>query len=405
MKKLLMLGGSPSQVVAIQKAKEMGYYVITCDYLEHNPGHQFSDEYHNVSTTDKEAVLALAKSLNIDGVLCFAADSGAPTVAYVAEKLKLPSFPYKSVEILSNKDMFRAFLKEHNFNIPIAKGYATLEEVKVDFHNFTIPVMVKPVDASGSRGVSLVDSHEMLERKVEDALQFSRAKRFIIEEYIDKQGYQIGGDCFFVDGKLVFSRLVNNHFVSNSTNSTISFVPTGESWPCNLPMDVQNEINCELQRLMKLLKMETGPIIFEALIDTIGNVYFIDIGVRNNGELTQIINEVDGIDLIEFTIKAALNEDCNKLIEAEQSGYWGFYTIINEQVGIFKGITIEKELRIKNLVKSSVFNLPSSTKLQTNSILGTLLLKFSSMEEMLEKMDRMGSFVRVNIEEENFINN
>ncbi|WP_332648204.1 ATP-grasp domain-containing protein [Lysinibacillus sp. 54212] len=402
MKKLLMLGGSPAQVVAIKTAKEMGYYVITCDYLEDNPGHQFSDEYHNVSTIDKEAVLALAKYLNIDGLLCYAADSGAPTVAYVAEKLGLPSFPYESVEILSNKDRFRAFLKENKFNLPLAKGYSILEEAKADFHNFNMPVMVKPVDSSGSRGVSLIDSLEMLESKVKDALHFSRAKRFIIEEYIDKQGYQIGGDCFFVDGKLAFSRLVNNHFISNST---ISFLPTGESWPCNLPLHVQNEINSELQRLMQLLKMKTGPLFFEAQIDTRGNIYFIDIGVRNNGELTQVINDVDGVDLIEYTIKAALDEDCSGLAEVDQSGYWGVYTIINERSGIFKGIKIENELRRNNLVKSNIANLPSPYKLQKNSSLGTLLLKFSSMEEMLEKMDRIGSFVSVNIEEEHIVNN
>ena len=142
MKKLLMLRGSSAQVVAIKKAKGLGYYVITADYLEDNPGHQFSDEYHNVSTTDKEAILNLAKSLHIDGVVCYISDPGIPTAAFVAENLNLPSFPYKSVEILSNKDMFRSFLKENNFNVPKAKGYTSLGEAKVDFHTFTMPVMI-----------------------------------------------------------------------------------------------------------------------------------------------------------------------------------------------------------------------------------------------------------------------
>lgn len=400
MKKILMLGGSPSQVVAIKKAKEMGYYVITCDYLEDNPGHQFSDEYYNVSTIDKEAILTLAKSLNIDGILCYAADSGAPTVAYVAEKLGLPSFPYKSVEVLSNKDMFRFFLKENHFNVPKAKGYTTLEEAKSDFHSFSLPVMIKPVDSSGSRGVSIIHSIELLEEKVEEALIFSRAKRFIIEEYIEKHGYQIGGDCFFVNGELVFSRLVNNHFQSNSLNAV---VPVGESWPCTLSLSLQEKVNSEIQRLVKLLNMKTGPLIFEVLIDSNENVYFIDLGVRNNGELTQAIKQVDGVDLVEYTIKAALNEDCSDLGNVEPKGYGAIYTILNEKEGLFKGLEIEDLLTRDNIVESNIINISSGSYIEKNKYLGSLLLEFSTMLEMLEKMDHMNNYIKVFVENETTI--
>ena len=104
-----MLGGSLYQTYAIKKAKKMGYYVISCDYLPSNPGHKYSDEYYNVSTTDKEAVLKLAKDLQVDGVVAYASDPAAPTAAYVCEQLGLPTSPFKSVEILSNKDLFRQF--------------------------------------------------------------------------------------------------------------------------------------------------------------------------------------------------------------------------------------------------------------------------------------------------------
>jgi len=400
MKKLLMLGGSPSQVIAIKKAKELGYYVIVCDYLEDNPGQQFSDEYYNISTMDKESVLKLAKSLSVDGVVCYISDPGIPTAAYVAEKLGLPSFPYEAVEILSNKDLFRVFLQENNFNVPQSKGYSTLEEVKDEFHTFKLPVMIKPVDSSGSRGVSKIDLIELLPEKVEEALCFSRAKRFIIEEYIEKKGYQIGGECFFVNGELAFSRLVNNHFQSNSTNLII---PVGDSWPCNLPIHLQGKINSELQRLIKLLNMKTGPLIFEALIDSKENVYFIDIGVRNSGELTQIIKQVDGIDLVEYTIKAALNEDCRDLVNIEPREYGAIYIILNEKEGLFKGIEIEEGFRKDNLVEATLINILYGSKIEKNKYLGTILLKFSSMIEMLDKMDNMKNYIKVFVEEETIV--
>ena len=402
MKKLLMLGGAPSQVVAIRRAKEMGYYVITCDYLENNPGHTISDEYHNVSTVDKEGVLNLAKSLSVDGVVCYISDPGIPTAAYVAEKLGLPSSPYDSVKILSNKDLFRSYLQKHQFNVPQSKGYATLEEAKAEIHTFKLPVMIKPVDSSGSRGVSKIDSIDFLPEKIEEALRFSRAKRFIIEEYIEKKGYQIGGECFFVNGEIQFVRLVNNHFQSNSTDLTM---PVGDSWPCNLSLFLQGKINSELQRLIKLLNMKTGPLIFEALIDSVGNVYIIDVGVRNSGDLTQIIKQMEGIDLIEYTIKAALNEDCSDLVNIEPKGYGAVYTIINEKEGLFKYLEIEEGLRRDNIVETRLINILSGSKVEKNKYLGTVLLKFSSMTEMLDKMDNMKSNIKVFVEEETTVIN
>ena len=121
MKRVLMLGGSLYQTYAIKEAVRLGYYVITCDYLPGNPGHQFAHEYHNVSTTDKEAVLALARELKVDGVVAYASDPAAPTAAYVCEQLGLPTSPYKSVEILSNKDLFRDFLQKTASHVPKPK--------------------------------------------------------------------------------------------------------------------------------------------------------------------------------------------------------------------------------------------------------------------------------------------
>ena len=114
-KKILFLGAAPSQIPPIKYAKSQGYYVITCDYLPENPGHELADEYHNVSTTDKDAVLELAKKLEIDGIVAYASDPAAPTAAYVAEKMGLPGNPYDSVLILARKDLFRAFLKDNGY--------------------------------------------------------------------------------------------------------------------------------------------------------------------------------------------------------------------------------------------------------------------------------------------------
>ncbi|MEG0449823.1 MAG: ATP-grasp domain-containing protein [Lysinibacillus sp.] len=400
MKKVLMLGGAHAQVPAIKKAKAMGHYVITCDYLEDNPGHQYANEYYNVSTTDKEGVLSLAKTLKIDGIVCYASDPAAPTAAYVAEKLGLASNPYKSVEILSNKDMFRAFQKLNNFNVPRAKGYHSLEEAVADFHNFKMPVMIKPVDSSGSKGISKIDSIELLKEKVESALSFSRDKRFIIEEYIEKHGYQVTGNGFSVNGQLVFRSFANTNFLKSHLNP---FVPVGSSWPYNMPERIHNKIHDEIQRLLTLLNMETSAYDFDIAIDDKENVYLIEIGARNGGEwVSQATKYANNVDLIEYTIKAALGEDCSDITMSETKGYWGMYVVNSQNSGVFKEVKIDEEFKGNNIVEYELVVKPGDQIFAPTGYqqkVGIMILTFSSMNEMLEKMENMTNWVNVIIED------
>ena len=189
MKKVLMLGGSLYQVYAIKEAVRLGYYVITCDYLPDNPGHKYAHEYYNVSTTDKEAVLNLAEKLKVDGVVAYASDPAAPTAAYVCEKLGLPTSPFKSVEILSKKDLFRSFLKKHNFNVPKAQGFSTYEEALSVIDEFKLPVMIKPVDSSGSKGINKLTDKTQLKDFVIDALSYPLSIIYSINSVINLEEY------------------------------------------------------------------------------------------------------------------------------------------------------------------------------------------------------------------------
>lgn len=110
----MLLGGIRYLLPVIKAAHEQGYYVITADYLPDNIAHKFSDEYVNVSIVDKEAVLEAARERQIDGIMSFGVDPGVVSASYVQNKMGLPSFgPYESVEILQNKDRFRAFLAKN----------------------------------------------------------------------------------------------------------------------------------------------------------------------------------------------------------------------------------------------------------------------------------------------------
>lgn len=300
MKKVLLLGGTHYQVNSIKACNRLGHYSITCDYNPKNPGHKYSNEYHEVSALDKEGVLKLAKKLKIDGIVCYAADTAAITAAYVAEKMGLAGQPLKSIEILTNKDLFRKFLFDNGFKTPKAKGYDNIDEAIKDFDNFNKPVMVKPVDSAGSKGVSKVETKDALEEKIKYALTFSRNNRFIIEEYVEKNGYPIDGDGFSVNGKLVFRCFANQHFNTNSVavrGLSFPYKPISE-YTCE-------KVDNEIQKLLNLLNMRTGAYNIEVRINDNDEVILMELGPRNGGNLIpELIKYATGVDTAEWTIKA-----------------------------------------------------------------------------------------------------
>ncbi len=399
MKRILLLGGSTQQIPAIEYANKMGYYTLLCDYLPDNPGKKYADKFYCVSTTDKDAVLKVAEKEKIDGIVAYASDPAAPTAAYVAEKLGLPTNPYNSVELLTNKDKYRLFLENNNFCTPKAKGYTSIEDAKKEIGFFKLPVIIKPVDSSGSKGVSKVETVNDLEQKLQYALSFSRRKKVIIEEFVEMHGYQIAGDGFSVNGKLIFRCFANDHFNSKGLNP---FVPISASFPYNMPKRIHDKIHTEIQRLFDLLNLKTGAYNFDARIDKDENIYLMEIGPRNGGNfIPQVIKYATGVDMIEYTIKAAMGEDCNDIKISEPKGYWSYYAVHSLKSGILKEIKIKEEVKKNNIVESHM-NYKIGDKVPAfvgaNGSLGVLIMKFNSMEEMLDMMDNSEKWIEVIVE-------
>ena len=396
MKRILMLGGSVYQTYAIKEAVRQGCYVITCDYLPQNPGHKFSHEYHNVSTTDKEAVLSLARRLKVDGIVAYASDPAAPTAAYVCEKLGLPTSPYKSVEILSKKHLFRKYLADNGFNVPKANSYTCYEDAEKDLASFHLPVMVKPVDSSGSKGINKLTEKSQLKSFFEDALSYSRDKIVLIEEFIVKKGPQISGDAFSVDGKLVFHCL-GNEFYSSKVDK--DFAPLGECWPTIMPREVIDQLIAELQRLISLLGMKSNAYNVEALYGEDGKIYLLELGARSGGSLIpQVTALATGVDMVPYVIKAALGEDCSSLKMAPVKGYWSNYMAHSNETGLYDGIEYQKEFGKKHIV-----DYVTDTRLgdmvhkyrDAQDCVGELILKYDSQEEMFDVIENMDRYFKI----------
>lgn len=395
-KRILFLGASQSQIAPIVYAKEQDHYVITCDYLPENPGHKLADEYHNISTTDKEAVLELAKRLNIDGIVAYASDPAAPTQAFVANHLGLYSNPYSSVLILSRKDLFRNFLREHNFYVPQSKVFYDYAEAKEWLDSVSLPVIVKPVDSSGSKGVTQVEAKDELKPAFDDALNYSKEKKVIVEEFFVRRGYQIGGDSFLVDGKLVFASYTNTHFDKKCN----SLVPVGGSLPSVYQRPFLDKFHNELQRLLTLLNMKTGAINHEFQFDQNNNIIIIEAGARNGGNLIpELVYHATGVDMVKYTVDAALGMDVSSLQMKEPEGFCAYYVLHALQDGTVEDIRFSDEIR-KNIIQESIYIKKGDTVKQfrgSDRTLGIFIMKFCSEQEMIEKMEHMNAHIQVEI--------
>lgn len=400
MKKILLLGGSAQQIVAIETAKYLGLYTVLCDFLSDNPGQEYADKFYLVSTTDKEAVLEVAKKEKIDGVIAYASDPAAPTAAYVAEKLGLHTSPYKSVEILCNKDQFRDFLRKNGFNTPKAKGFGDIKTAidAVINEEFRFPIIVKPVDSSGSKGVCQINNTEEVCAKIEYAMGFSRGGRIIIEEYVDKYGYQIAGDGLSIDGKLVFRCFANDHFDLSGGDQ---FVPISASFPYNMPSEVHDKVHDEIQRLLTLLNMGTTTYNFDIRIDEAFNVYLMEIAPRDGGNyIPDIIRYATGVDLVECSIKAAMGEVVQIPKDNNPHGYWAYYAVHSNSDGILDGIWISPEaekLIVENHITKKKGDIVRAFT-GANTTLGCLIMRFDSLKQMLYMMDHSDTWIKVNLD-------
>lgn len=398
MKKLLMLGGSSYIVPLIKKAHELGIYVITCDYLPGNIAHRYSDAYENISIIDKDAVLNMAMKRKIDGVISFACDPGVVTAAYVAEKMGLPfQTSYEVTCMLQNKGLFRDFLRNNGFNVPNSKSYSSIEEAINDIERFEYPVIIKPVDSAGSKGVSRVDVIDDLKKAIIKALESSICGRFIIEDYLELDGYQSSADPFTVNGNFEFLPFSDQRFDENATNE---FVPTQIIYPCTMKKQQLNELDSELRRFMKIVGAKTGIYNIEARVCKNGKTYIMEISPRGGGnKIAELQDYAFGTACIENEIRKAVNMDLIPFAPKKNEGCWIGYAIHSvNQEGLLNRIEIDPVIE-KKYIKDVAISANKGDKVSTmqgaNGELGDLIMYFSSREECDEVISRVDNWLKI----------
>lgn len=394
-KKLMLLGGIRYLLPVIKAAHDQGYYVITADYLPDNIAHKYSDEYVNVSIIDKEAVLKATQEKHIDGIMSFGVDPGVVSAAYVQEKLGLPSFgPFESVCILQNKDRFRAFLTDHGFNVPKAKGYSNIKESLADRDKFDYPIIVKPTDSAGSKGVTRVNDKSQLKLAVEYAFSKSYSGHIIIEDYIEKAGCSSDTDSFSVNGELKFVSFNAQHFDLEAANP---YTPAAYSWPSTFTKEQEQYLTIEIQRLISLLGMKTNIYNIETRIGTDGKPYIMEMTPRGGGNrLCEMLHYATGVDLITAMTRYIVGDSIPEVNYKPYNGHWAEVILHADKEGMFDRIEISKDLRAE-IVEEDLWVTKGeyvNSFNGANDAIGTLVLRFEDEKTMAESISNIPSWLK-----------
>lgn len=307
MKKLLMLGGGFLQCFVIRKAKEMGYIVYCLDADPNAMGFQIADEYAVINIIDQEGCLAYAKRQNIDGVLTAATDFSVLTMSYIAQEMNLPGINYTSAKIIKNKAMVRKCLYEANAD---DTGYSyeinSLEAIHEILPKIKFPVMMKPVDGSGSRGASKVETAEDFAKAAEFAMSGSITHRAVAEPFID--GKEYGVESFVDNGEIHVLAVMQKDMTLPPY-----YAELGHAIPSGLSDELETKVKGCVYRAIQALGVNHGSVNMDLLITNEGNVHIVDVGARMGGNLigSHIVPTGTGIDYMGNMIRAAVGDSTN----------------------------------------------------------------------------------------------
>lgn len=315
-KRLLILGGMRISCEIVRKAKAMGIYTLVADYnkIENSPGKQIADEAVDLSVIDVDAVVDYVKNNAIDGVFVGFNDMLLPYYAEICQRAGLPCYGTKEqFETLIAKDQYKALCRQ--FGVP------TIPEYDINDEHIKYPVLVKPVDSSGSRGITICHNRQELDEAVEIGRKASKTGKVLIERYMD--GREVTVFWTFQDGNYYLSALANRHVKHNQGTDVIP-LPVGYTFPSVYLPKYRAEVEDNCKRMFKHLSLKDGMMFMQCKVED-GTCYVYDLGFRLTGSLEyKILERVCGYNPLEMMICHAL------------TGKMGYESIADKAIPEFK---------------------------------------------------------------------
>ncbi|CCG52674.1 Protein of unknown function, Putative carbamoyl-phosphate synthase [Flavobacterium indicum GPTSA100-9 = DSM 17447] len=342
MKKLAIIGASYLQLPLVQKANEMGIETHCFAWPEGAVCKEVANYFYPISILDKQAILKQCSIIGIDGITTIATDMAVPTISYVANELGLVANSVFSSMVSTNKGAMREIFERYNCSIPkFQKIKSTQEKIKT----FQYPLIVKPADRSGSRGVSKVVDENLLNDAIEYAISESFSKEAIIEEFID--GVEVSVETISWNGEHYILAITDK-----TTTSAPHFVELAHHQPSNLTADIQKKIKEETIKCLNVLDIKYGASHSEFKINANGEVVVIEVGARMGGDFigSHLVQLSTGYDFVKGVIAIALGTFEKPVISHQN--FSGVYFLSKETECILPYFKKSNEFDVEKLIQN-----------------------------------------------------
>ena len=339
MKKIAIIGANEFQNKLVLKAKELGIETHVFAYEKNGGGvaKKNSDFFYPISIIEKEKILEVCKKIKIDGICSIASDLAMPTVNFIASKLNLVGNSLECTKLTTNKYAMRNQLNEND--LPCPKYFLINSEFNINNLkniNLDYPLIVKPTDRSGSRGIYKVNNEKELKNGIKNSLKESFSKEIIIEEFIEGNEYSVEAVSQNGIHKII---QITRKFTTGSPH----FIETGHIQPACLSKEITKKICDIIIRSLDVLKVSNGASHSEIKIFN-DEVKIIEIGARMGGDFigSDLVNISTGVDFLKLVLDISLGKEIFK----------NFPIIENKNIAFVKFIFIKEDLEKFDKIKS-----------------------------------------------------
>lgn len=352
-KKLAVIGGSYLQLPLVKKAQQMNLEVHCFAWKEGAVCATIADYFYPISIVNKEEILAKCKQVGIHGVVTIASDLAVSTVNYIANQLDLISNPFKFTEMTTNKLLMRSAFFQKKVSSPryikCVENYSQKIEENI-INQLTFPLIVKPTDRSGSRGVEKIDSKFFLQEAIDRAMKESFIKEVIIEEFVE--GSEVSVESISWEGVHYILAITDKE-----TTGAPFFVELAHHQPSSLSVKIQEKIRKTTIEALDALNIRYGASHTELKIKSDRDVKVIEVGARMGGDFigSDLVTLSTGYDFLKGVIQVALGEFCKPTHKIDQKDkYAGVYFLSKETAYLKPIIENYSLLKDKYIVKAEI---------------------------------------------------
>ena len=392
-KKILVVGAGLAQVDAIKRCKELGYYVLASDGMPDAPGLKIADERQVIDVKDVERNLAWARKAHIDGVISYASDITLPTVHYIRRELGFPGLGKIPMEVSLNKEEQRERFKKAGLAQPRFKVVDALDGLESLAKELGFPLVVKPVDNSGSRGVTLVHQEDQLRPAYSAAVTNSKRGRVIVEQFIE--GMELTVEGFSVNGE--------HHFlaISDKFKPRSSYrVATQLAYPAAITDEQRQKVVELMKAALDAAEVDNSPTHSEVILGPDGP-QIVEIACRGGGfyVFTRVVEAVSGYDIVGNWTRLCLGDPIEDVTVASKGVVLRFYAAAR---GKLIGVTGLDDAKTIEGIETGLFLKPGDIvpELETDgSRTGWMIACGEDREQAIARADKASGLVKFSVEE------